>query len=189
MAAFMKLGDIKGEVVSSGLRGQGSSGDTVTGGDGTDLIGSNGESGFASWQDRRDHNLGNRSNWDAICDVGTAIKQTSAAEALTNYRPEGIGLDHPVFEDGALERRFGGGSNAHALTQKVQHGCFEIQSCFSTEKLDLRSDIRFVIEPVNLVQGLDAAGLNNPEGIGLDHPIFDVVNKVVSSLQPANEFI
>ena len=124
-----------------------------------------------------------------ICDVGTAIKQTSAAEALTNYRPEGIGLDHPVFEDGALERRFGGGSNAHALTQKVQHGCFEIQSCFSTEKLDLMSDIRFVIEPVNLVQGLDAAGLNNPEGIGLDHPIFDVVNKVVSSLQPANEFI
>ena len=30
---------------------------------------------------------GNRSNWDVICDVGTSIKQTSVADALTNYRP------------------------------------------------------------------------------------------------------
>ena len=30
---------------------------------------------------------------------------TFKADALTNYRPESIGLDHPIFEDGALERR------------------------------------------------------------------------------------
>ena len=33
---------------------------------------------------------GNRSNWDVICDLGTAIKQTSVADALTDYRPEGF---------------------------------------------------------------------------------------------------
>ena len=38
----------------------------------------------------RDHNHGNRTNWDVICDVGTFIKQTSVADALTNYRPEGF---------------------------------------------------------------------------------------------------
>ena len=64
-----------------------------------------------------------------------------------------------------------------------------MQSGFSTEKLDLRSDNRFVLEPVNLVQGLDAGGMNNPEGIGLDHPIFDVVNKVTLSPAPNSEFI
>ena len=27
---------------------------------------------------------GNRTNWDVICDIGTSIKQTSVADALTN---------------------------------------------------------------------------------------------------------
>ena len=57
-----------------------------------------GDSDFASWEDVRDYNHGSRSNWDVICDVGTALNQTSAADALTNYRPEGIGLDHPIFD-------------------------------------------------------------------------------------------
>ena len=48
--------------------------------------------------DPGDNLHGNRSNWDVICDVGTALKQTSAADALTNYRPEAIGLDYPIFD-------------------------------------------------------------------------------------------
>ena len=48
-----------------------------------------GDSDFDSLQDVRDHNHGNRSNWDVICDVGTSIKQTSVADALTNYRING----------------------------------------------------------------------------------------------------
>ena len=48
-----------------------------------------GDSDFDSLQDVRDHNHGNRSNWDVICDVGTSIKQTSVADALTNYRLNG----------------------------------------------------------------------------------------------------
>ena len=54
---------------------------------------------------------------------------------------------------------------------------------------DLRSDNRFVIEPVNLVQGLDAGGMNAAESIGLDSSTVDVMNNFTSSLQPANEFI
>ena len=49
---------------------------------------------------------------------------------------------------------------------------------------DLRSDNRFVIEPVNLVQGLDAGGMNDAEAADLDSSIFDVVNKVTGSTGP-----
>ena len=54
---------------------------------------------------------------------------------------------------------------------------------------DLRSDNRFVIEPVNLFQGLDAGGMNYAEPVGLDSSTVDVMNNVISNLQPANEFI
>ena len=106
--------------------------------------------------------------------------------ALTNYRPEGIGLDHPIFEDGALKRRIDGGSYAHALTQNVQHGCFEMQSGFSTENLDtgLRSDNRFVIEPVNLFQGLDAGSMNYAEAVGLDSSTLETAIQ-----KPINELV
>ena len=76
--------------------------------------------------DFRDHNHGKRSNWDVICDVGTAIKQPAdlrahgavhqdtpmdthpndnllgypgaGTDALTNYRPEGVseGVSSPA---------------------------------------------------------------------------------------------
>ena len=75
--------------VSSGLRGQGSSGDTVTSGDGTDSISSNRESGFASNEISLDTTTAPH-DWDVICDIGTSIKATSVADALTNYRPEGF---------------------------------------------------------------------------------------------------
>ena len=129
----------------------------------------------------------------------------SGADALTNYRPEGFseveihfanpnaGQNGFTWEAAADIWTNGGAStfNAHALSQKVQHGCFEMQSGFSTENLDtgLRSDNRFVIEPVKLFQGLDAGGVNYAEAVGLDSSTVDVGNKVISSLQPANEFI
>ena len=91
MAAFMKLGDIKGEFAPS--RQVEDNGDQVaqftTGGGGDSIH---------LEPDTSDPGPGNRSNWDVICDLGTAIKQTSVADALTNYRPEGIGLDHPIFD-------------------------------------------------------------------------------------------
>ena len=49
---------------------------------------------------------------------------------------------------------------------------------------DLRSDNRFVIEPLNLVQGLDAGGMNDAEAIGLDSSGVDVVNNLVSTIDP-----
>ena len=49
---------------------------------------------------------------------------------------------------------------------------------------DRRSDNHFVIEPVNLVQGLDAGGMNNAEAIGLDPSGVDVVNNLVSTIEP-----
>ena len=168
MAAFMKLGDIKGEfspsrqvdgfpqgqeceAVSSGLRGQGSSGDTVTGGDGTDLIGSDGVSGFASWQDVRDHNHDNRSNWDAICDIGPSIKQTSVADALTNGGQE----SYTELEWTYLTNVNG------TIDYEMEAGT------------DLRSDNRFVFEPMDVMprlggsfdSGLDAAGGFQPHEV------------------------
>ena len=52
---------------------------------------------------------------------------------------------------------------------------------------ELRSDNRFVIEPVNLFQGLDAGSMNYAEALGIDSSTVDVMNNVISSLQPANE--
>ena len=49
---------------------------------------------------------------------------------------------------------------------------------------DRRSDNRFVIEPLNLVQGLDAGGMNDAEAIGLDPSGVDVVNNLVSTIEP-----
>ena len=39
------------------------------------------------------------------------------------------------------------------------------------------------------MQGLDAGGFNYAEAVGLDSSTVDVMNNVISSLQPANEFI
>ena len=77
MAAFMKLGDIRGESVVAPDRA-----------DQDYVVEDNGDQ-VAQFKpgDVRDHNHGNRTNWDVICDLGTAIKQTSVADALTDYRP------------------------------------------------------------------------------------------------------
>ena len=49
---------------------------------------------------------------------------------------------------------------------------------------DLRGDNRFVIEPVNLVQGLVSGGMNDAEAIGLDSSSVDIVNNLVSTIDP-----
>ena len=175
---FMKLGDIRGEFspsrntfyggtifylkdVSSGLRGQGSSGDTVTSGDGTDLIGSNGESGFASWQDVRDHNHGNRTNWDVICDIGTSIKQTSVADALTNSGTEGYTevewtyLKGDVWTNGSatsfedrLALDFDANDAVFDMRQNI--GC-SAHSCSSTQIFEPAAGMDNVVESLNPV--------------------------------------
>ena len=50
--------------------------------------------------DFRDHNHGKRSNWDVICDVGTAIKQERVADALANP-DHALGLDVGPVNQGA----------------------------------------------------------------------------------------
>ena len=82
------------------------------------------------------------SNWDAICDVGTAIKQTSVADALANYHPE-------IFSE--VEIHF---------VQSVDND--------HDPAAQLRSDKRFAEVPVDLFQGLDAGGMNYAEAVGLD---------------------
>ena len=52
---------------------------------------------------------------------------------------------------------------------------------------DLRSDNRFVIEPINLVQGLDTGGVNYAEAVGLDSSIFDVANNLIGSADPGGD--
>ena len=84
---FMKLGDIRGEFSPSrkadGVSDQvaqfttGGGGDSVHQEPGTEDPGP------------EDPGPGYRSNWDVICDIGTSIKQTSVADALTNGGTEG----------------------------------------------------------------------------------------------------
>ena len=131
----------------------------------------------------RDHNHGNRSNWDVICDLGTAIKQTSVADALTDYRPfsemnQGV-VAAGVFSE--LDQGFIAAGVFSALDQGFETG-LPVGS-------KLRSDNRFVIEPVNLFQGLDAGSMNYAEAIGMDSSTVGVMNNVISNLQPANEII
>jgi len=213
MAAFLKIGDIKGEFasnVSFTYREDGANRFT-TGGGGDSLtdagLGNNSfHQGADVWTngsatsvknalhsdykpqeavndvgwwtvdgaDFRDHNHGKRSNWDVICDVGTSIKQPTdlrangavhqdmpmdthpndnllgypgaGSDALTNYRPEGVSE---------------GVSSPAGYTDFVP-------------AIALRSDNRFVIEPVNLFQGLDAGNapdspLINPDSLSNPH--------------------
>ena len=229
---FMKLGDIRGEFspsrntfyggtifylkdVSSGLRGQGSSGDTVTSGDGTDSISSNGESGFASWQDVRNHNHnhGNRTNWDVICDIGTSIKANKFADALTNYRPEGFSevkihfatenLDSRLInhDDFLLVNNIGGVPQGPGGTSHLT-GYSEAISCEDGDVrgvgpgndtnnmqpgIALRSDNRFVLEPVNLFEGLDAGNALDSRLINPDS--FLLMNNVTGSADPGGNDI
>ena len=156
---FMKLGDIKGEFSGSNTSGA-LAGDV------------DGDSDFDSLQDVRDHNHGNRTNWDVICDVGTSIKQTSVADALTDYRTEGfaeveIHFVQSVDNDHDPAVEFNQGDPFSELDQGV----------FAPVNV-LRSDNRFVIEPVDLFQGLDAGGMNYAEAVGLDSFTVDIVNQI-----------
>ena len=87
----------------------------------------------------------------------------SAADALTNYRP---------FSQ----------MNQGDPSTVLDHGVFAPGNV-------LRSDNRFVIEPVNLMQGLDAGGMNYAEAVGLDSSSVDVVNKVIDNAMPVGDFI
>ena len=66
-----------------------------------------GDPDFDSLQDVRDHNHGNRANWDVICDVGTSIKQTSVADALTNYRLSGDADHNGLTSDITVDPKTG----------------------------------------------------------------------------------
>ena len=172
MAAFMKLGDIRGEsVVAPDVADQ----DWV--------VADNGDQ-VAQFKpgDVRDHNHGNRTNWDVICDLGTAIKQKSVADALTDYRLTGIetgsGDDHIiqyVTGDGSdnLQLETGFGHN-RIIDPNYRPEVFSEGVSSPAGYTDiipaiaLRSDNRFVIEPVNLLQGLDAGSMNYAEAVGLD---------------------
>ena len=93
---FMKLGDIRGEFSPSresvGASSYSSCDHDVI--NASDFAPSSKEVGWwtVDGADFRDHNNGKRSNWDVICDLGTAIKQESVADALTNS-------DHPLGLD------------------------------------------------------------------------------------------
>ena len=171
-------------------------------------------------------------HWDVICDVGTAIKQTSVADPLTNggtdayTEVEWTYLKGDVWTNGSAtsfeDRLTGdfdsndvvigvkenidwttanGGPGSSYLTAKAAstNNAYVDEDVDGFIKLgdikgelqttDLRSDNRSVIEPVNLVQGLDAGGVNAAESIELDSSTVDVMNNFTSSLQPANEFI
>ena len=175
MAAFLKLGDIKGEFAPS--RQVEDNGDQVaqftTGGGGDSVHPGPGTCDPCPGV----------LHWDVICDVGTAIKQTIVAEPLTNYRPEvfsevEIHFVQSVDNDHDPAVQFNQGDPFSELDQGV----------FAPVNV-LRSDNRFVAVPVDLFQGLDAGGMNYAEAVGLDSSTVDVVNKLISSLQPANEFI
>ena len=89
MAAFMKLGDIRGQsVVAPDVADQ----DWVVADNGDQVAqfttGGGGDS-VHQQPDTSDPGPGSRTNWDVICDVGTAIKQTSVVDALTNGGTEG----------------------------------------------------------------------------------------------------
>ena len=199
MAAFMKLGDIKGEFAPS--RQVEDNGDQVaqftTGGGGDSVH---------QQPDTSDPGPGNRTNWDAICDVGTAIKQTSVADALTNYRPVVAQMGELRSDHiGALKPSHVRSVAASADNDSIVHLAddaivgttgtdpfSELDQGFETGLpvgSKLRSDNRFVIEPVNLFQGLDAGSMNYAEAIGMDSSTVGVMNNVISSLQPANEII
>ena len=81
-------------------------------------------------------------------------------------------------------------AGADAATGTEQDAFSGMNQGFATSPVNkLRSDNRFVIEPVNLFQGLDAGSMNYAEAIGMDSSTVGVMNNVISSLQPANEII
>ena len=75
---FMRLGDIKGEFAPSRQVDR-DPGDNFHGNAAGDPLPT----------EEIISNHGNRTNWDVICDIGTSIKQTSVADALTNGGTEG----------------------------------------------------------------------------------------------------
>ena len=226
---FMKLGDIRGEFSPSRQVDRDPS-ENVDRDPGDNIVGT---------AIARDHNHGKRSNWDAICDVGTSIKQTSIADALTNYHPvdaqmgelrsDHIGAFKTLNETTNFRPQQGANTSIvhleHDAADTTQIGALKpshVRSVAASADNDsivyleedaivgntganpfseldqgfvaapvneIRSENRFVIEPINLFQGLDAGGMNDAEAIGMDSSTVDVMNNVISSLQPANEFI
>ena len=72
-------------------------------------------------------------------------------------------------------------AGADAPTGTEQDAFSGMNQGFATSPVnELRSDNRFVIEPVNLFQGLDAGGMNYAEAVGLDSSTVDVVNNLDS---------
>ena len=161
MAAFMKLGDIKGEFAPSrkadGVSDQVAQFTTGGGGDSlTDAgLGNNSlREGANVWTNGSATSINDAppvfktgSNWDVICDIGTSIKQTSVADALTNYRPFSEMNEGDPFSE-------------------LDQGVFAPVNV-------LRSDNRFVFEPLNAMNsfgdsfdpGLDGANGFKPREV------------------------
>ena len=173
MAAFMKLGDIKGEFAPSRKSLGGSSYSpwdhevinasdfaeatkdpgwwTVDGADfrgiQQDALTKGGQEGEEVAVNDVPPVFKKGSNWDVICDIGTSIKQTSVADDLINYRPEGFA---------EVEIHF---------VQSVDND--------HDPAAQLRSDNRFVFEPLNAMNsfgdsfdpGLDGANGFKPREV------------------------
>ena len=187
MAAFMKLGDIRGEsVVAPDVADQ------------DWLVVDNGDQ-VAQFKpgDVRDHNHGNRTNWDVICDLGTAIKQTSVADALTDYRLTGIetgsGDDHIiqyVTGDGSDNLQLETGLGEAGVECKVPPSLLKPQEGLDSRLIN-HDDFLLVNNVGGVPQGPGGTSYltGYAEAVGLDSSTVDAVNKLISSLQPANEFI
>ena len=219
MAAFMKLGDIRGESVVAPDRADQ---DYVVEGNGDQVAqfttGGGGDSVYHE-PDTSDPGPGNRSNWDVICDLGTAIKQTSVADALTDYRPEGFSgveihfatenLDSRLInhDDFLLVNNVGSTSlqencaNGTFLQENCANGTFLQENCANGNWLNKgQQGEGFVINDGSIaqhwsmvnqdnMQGFDAGGMNYAEAVGLDSSIFDVMNKVGGSANPGSDDI
>ena len=139
MAAFMKLGDIKGEFAPSRQA------DRITTGLGEDDF-TNAAGGDSFNCD--DILLGHGATY-RLKDV--IITSFDNSDTLTNYNP---------------------GKGA-SLGAEQGEGWIIIESIVNQDNM----------------QGLDAGGMNYAEAVGLDSSTVDAVNKLISSLQPANKFI
>ena len=105
---------------------------------------------------------------------------------------DSFNCDDILLGHGAIgyEMQVGMGISANARGKTTGTiAALQIDTGSGNDRNVLRSDNRFVIEPVNLFQGLDAGGMNYAEPVGLDSSTVDVMNNVISNLQPANEFI
>ena len=117
---------------------------------------------------------------------------TNSEGETTYYDSNGNEITHDQYKEksGSLWQRFWewltdhkGDSNITAETDIYLGNLIDTPGSLGYEMqsaLDLRSDNRFVIEPINLFQGLGAGVMNYAEANGLNSSTVDVVNNLNS---------